>query len=213
MKTSIRDFVSGEALARVAGADGVASRLPRAAYTDKDFQALEYRRWLDRTWLFVARAHDIPNPGDVSPVLGHPFFLVRGEDGEIRAFQNACRHRGHRLVEGPCNKKPAIICPYHAWAYGLDGRLLTTPHFGGHGRQQVAGFEREKYGLKPVRCARWHDWLFLNLDGEAPPIETFVAPLAAKFPVTEAPKRFLPILRSAARTNGACQHGDTSSRH
>jgi choline monooxygenase len=173
-------FVDDAALGRVRGESGLASRLPSAAYTDAEFLALEYRRWLARTWLYVGRGHEIPEEGDVLPVPGHPFFLVRNKKGEVRAFQNACRHRGHALVDGPCRGLRLFTCPYHAWSYDLDGRLLGTPHFGGHKVHQVAGFDPADYGLVPVRCETWHDWIFLNIDGEAEDLATFVAPMAQR---------------------------------
>ena len=109
MNTSIHDFVGPEALARVNGENGIASRLPTVAYTDPGFLALEYRRWLRRTWLLVGRGQDMPNPGDVAPVLGHPYFLARNGGGEIGAFHNVCRHRGHTLVEAPCNRRDTLV--------------------------------------------------------------------------------------------------------
>jgi choline monooxygenase len=113
-------------------------------------------------------------------VPGHPFFLVRNKKGEVRAFQNACRHRGHALVDGPCRGLRLFTCPYHAWSYDLDGKLIGTPHFGGHKVHHVAGFDAASYGLMPVRCETWHDWVFLNIDGEAGPLEDFVAPMAQR---------------------------------
>ena len=164
------------------GEGGLYSRLPSAAYTDGDFLALEYRRWLARTWLYVGRGHEIPNPGDVMPVPGHPFILVRNKKGEVRAFQNACRHRGHALVNGPCQGLRLFTCPYHAWSYDLDGKLIGTPHFGGDKVHEVAGFDPADYGLVPLRCETWHDWIFLNIDGEAEPLADFVAPMARQMP-------------------------------
>ncbi len=180
MTPTFRDLVSAEATARVLGESGLHSRLPTVAYTDKDFLRLEYRRWLGRTWLFVARGQQLPEPGDAIPVPGHPFILVRGRDGRVRAFQNACRHRGHALMDAPCRGLRAITCPYHAWTYALDGRLVGTPHFGGHKVHKVEGLDPGKFGLAPIRCDQWHDWIFVNIDGEAPPLEDFVAPMAAK---------------------------------
>ena len=177
---SFGDFVGGVALARVRGENGLHSRLPSAAYTDGEFLALEYRRWLATTWLYVGRGHEIPNSGDVMPVPGHPFFLVRNKKGEVRAFQNACRHRGHALVDGPCRGLRLFTCPYHAWSYDLDGKLLGTPHFGGHKVHHVEGFDPANYGLVPVRCETWHDWIFLNIDGDAEPLADFVAPMAKR---------------------------------
>ena len=68
MTPTFRDLVSAEATARVLGESGLHSRLPTVAYTDKDFLRLEYRRWLAKTWLFVARGQQLPEPGDAIPV-------------------------------------------------------------------------------------------------------------------------------------------------
>ncbi|MEQ8667067.1 MAG: aromatic ring-hydroxylating dioxygenase subunit alpha [Rhodospirillales bacterium] len=182
MTYQFSDFISDDALARVNGKSGLHSRLPRVAYTDPGFQRLEYERWLDKTWLFVGRGAAMPNPGDRITVPGHPYILVRNASGAINCFQNACRHRGVRLMDGGCQSGKTIVCPYHHWTYDLDGRLLGAPHFGGYNVQDAPGFDKADRGLKPVRCAQWHDWIFINVDGKAPPIEEFVAPLAAKFP-------------------------------
>ena len=180
MGVTFSDFVSAEAKARVLGEGGLHSRLPSVAYADKDFLRLEYDRWLAKTWLFVGRGHEIPRPGDAVLVPGHPFILVRNKKGAARAFHNACRHRGHALLAEPCRGLRLITCPYHAWSYDLDGKLLGTPHFGGHQVHKVDGFDPGKFNLVPVRCAQWHDWIFINIDGEAPALEDFVAPMAAK---------------------------------
>ena len=196
-------FVDGEALARVRGEGGLHSRLPSVAYIDGDFLALECRRWLARTWIYVGRGHEIPDPGDVMPVPGHPFFLVRNKKGEVRAFQNACRHRGHALVDGPCQGLRLFTCPYHAWSYDLDGKLIGTPHFGGEKVHEVAGFDPAGYGLVPVRCETWHDWIFLNIDGEAEPLADFVAPMAQRMADVDFGKltHFLTIDAGALRLN------------
>ncbi len=181
MNESIDDFYGAEALARVRGDNGLASRPPTVAYRDTDYLTFEYDRWLSRTWLFVGRAHELPNPGDAKPVPGHAYFLIRNGDGAINCFHNVCRHRGHELIAGPCHNKDTVVCPYHAWTYDLDGRLIVAPHFGGHRKHTADGFDPAEYGLVPVRCAQWHDWLFINIDGAAGPLADFVAPLAAKF--------------------------------
>ena len=126
------DFITPEQRDKVIGKCGLSSRLPRQVYADPDFLRLEYTRWLSRTWLMVGRTHEIPRPGDAIPVPGHPIFLIRDTAGEIRAFYNACRHRGHELIERACNKKNGIVCPYHHWVYDPNGDLRSATHFAGY---------------------------------------------------------------------------------
>ena len=96
----------------------------------------------------------------------------------MRAFHNVCRHRCLKLVDKPGNVGRTIRCPYHSWLYRLDGALRAAPYFGGRDpRAAPPGFDRSQYGLAPVRSAMWHDWIFVNLNGNAPPFEDFVAPL------------------------------------
>ena len=105
-------------------------------------------------------------------------LLVRDAQRRIRAFHNVCRHRCLKLVDTPGNVGRAIRCPYHSWTYGLDGALHVAPYFGGREPRAVpAGFDRGQHGLTPVRSATWHDWVFVDLNGSAPPFEDFVAPL------------------------------------
>ena len=121
--------------------------------------------------------------GDVVPVTvaGKPVLLVRSERGQIKAFHNVCRHRCAKLVDEPANVGRFVRCPYHTWAYNLDGELRATPHFGGPNCHVPDGFDPAEHGLKPVRIAVWHDWVFVDLGGEAPAFEDYVAPLADRF--------------------------------
>lgn len=157
----------------------VKSGLPGLAYTSEAFFALERDRVLAHNWCLVGFAHELARPGDVVPssVGGLPILLVRGKDGRLRAFHNVCRHRGLLLVDQPCRRR-TLVCPYHNWAYGLDGRLLNAPHFGGANRHDADGFRYDAHGLREISCRQWHDWVFANLDGAAPDFERFVAPLA-----------------------------------
>jgi Rieske 2Fe-2S family protein len=141
--------------------------LPGAAYTDAAVLAWEMEHFFDESWVCVGRSGDLSDPGDRRAVsLGHErALLVRGEAGALRAFYNVCRHRGHDLLGvGETASGKFIRCPYHAWAYGLDGSLQGTPGFGG-----VAGVDKADYPLLPVRLAEWHGWVFLNASGDAPP--------------------------------------------
>ncbi len=167
-------------LAKAEPRSGPSHGLPRAAYTSGDFFTLEQERLFPANWVLAGFAHEIARPGDVRPVTvgGVPVLLVRDRDGDIKAFHNVCQHRGATLVDKPCSGQRLMVCPYHHWSYDLTGRLRATPHFGGYDQQKVAGFDKEAYGLRPVRLAHWHDWIFVNLDGDAAPFAEHSAPLA-----------------------------------
>jgi choline monooxygenase len=155
---------------------------PGAAYTQEDFLALENARLFSRFWTFVGFAHEMPRAGDVVPVTvaGRPVLLVRNEEGEIRAFHNVCSHRCALLVDEPANVGRFVRCPYHTWAYNLNGELRSTPHFGGPGQHVAEGFDPAENGLKTVRSVTWHYWVFVDLGGEGPDFEEYVAPLAER---------------------------------
>ncbi len=181
MARGITDFFTQDQIDRVVNGDnGRLRRRPGLAFRSEDYHAFELGHWLNRTWLFIGRASDIPDAGDAKPVPGHPIFLMRGGDGVIRAFHNACRHRGHRLVTGKCDGLKRLVCPYHKWAYELDGRLARTPNFAGAGVHTIDTLVPEEHGLIEVRSGVWHDWILINIDGTAEPLEDFVKPLAQK---------------------------------
>ena len=180
MSLSLTAILGAEALAALDAPGPVARGLASTAYTSEAFFALENERLFPASWVFAGFAHEVARPGDVMPVsvAGRPVLLVRGTDGALRAFHNVCRHRCLKLVDAPRNVGRAIRCPYHSWTYGLDGSLRITPYFGGRdARAAPPGFDRGAHGLAPVRAAAWHDWIFVNLDGAAPPVEEFTAPL------------------------------------
>ena len=153
--------------------------LPGLAYTSEAFHALENQSLFRNSWVFVGFAHKIADPGDVRPIPvgGQPVLLVRNAEGTVRAFHNVCRHRCLKLVDEPAHVGKLIQCPYHAWAYGLDGTLKASPFFGGRRSSETEGFDRHEHGLVPIRCAVWYDWIFLNLSGEAPDFIDFARPL------------------------------------
>lgn len=153
--------------------------LPGSAYTSEGFWQCEAERLFPAGWVFVAFAHELSKAGDAVPVTvaGQPLLLLRNREGEIKGFHNVCRHRCLKLVETPGNVGSMLKCPYHAWAYSLNGELKATPYFGGRDSHRAEGFDRSQNGLIPVRTAVWHDWVFVNLNGEASDFEEFVAPL------------------------------------
>ncbi len=170
-------------LTRVLDPIETAQGLPNEAYTSEAFARLERDRLLARTWTCVGVASEVPEPGDVKPVSfqGLPLILLRDRTGEIRVFHNVCSHRGHELVREPGKVSAVLRCPYHAWAYGLDGALRTTPNIGGPGEAACAGFDKSKHGLRAVRTAVWFDVVFVNLSGDAPDFAEAVAPLSARW--------------------------------
>ncbi|MGH6933915.1 MAG: aromatic ring-hydroxylating oxygenase subunit alpha [Dongiaceae bacterium] len=165
-------------LSRVLGPTAQARGLPTVCYVSEDYFALERERLFARTWTCVGVGADVPRIGDVRPVkmLGMPLLMARGRDNAVRVFHNVCRHRGAELVDKPGNG-PVIRCPYHSWAYDLTGRLVRTPDFGGPGVDEVAGIDKSELGLRPVRSARWLDFVFINLDGKAAPLDDWLRPL------------------------------------
>ncbi len=161
---------------------GEAIGLPGAAYTDPDFFRAERDLTFSRNWVCAGVAGDLPNPGDQIPfeIAGMPLLLVHGNDGVIRAFHNICRHRGAQLVAAP-TQRGVVLCPYHAWSYGLDGALLRTPSFCGPGVNTHDGFDPSHHGLLAVRCEMWGPMIFINLDTEAAPLATHIAPLQKRW--------------------------------
>jgi choline monooxygenase len=173
--------LDSEPLSAAAGG-ALAHGLPPEAYTSEAFFAVENERLFAKAWVFAGFAHELAKAGDAVPatVAGQPIVLLRGRDGEVRAFHNVCRHRGALLVDAPGNVGRVITCPYHAWAYGLDGALRTTPHFAGLDRHEHPGLDRACMGLRPVRLALWQDWIFVNPSGTAGDFAEFIAPLARR---------------------------------
>lgn len=162
---------------------GEARGLPNRVYTDPDYHRREMAQVLHGGWACLASAGEVPAPGDVKPIDfgGAPLILLRDRAGEVRVFHNVCRHRGARLVQEAACKRPGLVCPYHAWSYALDGRLMKTPDVGGPGRHEVEGLDKATTGLLPVRSALWADLVFVDLTGSAPPLADCLAPLTARW--------------------------------
>lgn len=169
-----------------------ASTLPGNYYTAEDVFQREVERIFYERWLCVGREEQIPNPGDyfVQGVGRESLIIVRGQDGQVRAFYNVCRHRGTRMCTTASGHFPqSIQCPYHAWTYGLDGRLIGAPHM-----NEVEGFDKGQYPLYTAAMATWEGFLFVNLSRQPEPFEQAFAPLIGKFSQWQIAK-----LRSARR--------------
>ncbi len=134
--------------------------MPPEAYVSREFFDLESRRIFAREWHCAGRAESIPQPGDfLTWTIGRqPVVILRQQDGSLRAFSNVCRHRMMKLLEGSgrCRR---IVCPYHAWTYGLDGRLLEARHM-----ERTRGFDKARVRLPEIRCDVWQGWIYVTLD-------------------------------------------------
>ncbi len=163
--------------------------LPNAHYTDAAVWEEERQALWFSTWAGIGVGADIPEPGDAKPVdfLGVPLFMLRGRDGQIRVFQNICRHRGMKLVAEPRKIEGAIRCPYHSWCYSHEGRLVSTPHVGGPGQNTHAAIKREELGLMEVRSHVWMDTIFVNLSGAAPEFADLHATLIERWSEFDVP--------------------------
>ncbi len=166
-----------------------ANGLPNAHYTDPSVFAEEGQALLQRNWSGLAVASDVPEPGDAIPLtfLGIPLLLLRDREGQVRVFQNICRHRGMILVEEPRNIQGAIRCPYHSWCYGTDGRLVSTPHVGGPGQNSHDAIVKEDLGLIEVTSHIWMDVVWINLSGTAAPFTEAMADLISRWSEFDKP--------------------------
>jgi Rieske 2Fe-2S family protein len=156
-----------------------ARTLPRRYYTEPGIFAEEEERIFRREWVCVGREEEIASPGEyfLASVAGESLIVVRDDTGECRALFNVCRHRGTRLCEEERGRLArSIQCPYHAWTYGLDGRLIGAPDM-----DRVPGFDRADHPLHRAGIASWEGFLFVSVSAEPVPFETEYAPLLGRF--------------------------------
>ena len=160
-----------------------AKSLPQKYFVSPDIFTKEQAEIFSKEWLLVGHQSQIPDAGDyiVQRVNHESLFVIRDRGAKIHGFFNVCRHRGSRLIEDNCGNRAAIQCPYHAWIYGLDGRLIGAPHM-----DEVPGFEKADYPLHEVNLGIWEGFIFVNLrDASAErgdySLEHWFAPLSGKF--------------------------------
>ena len=156
----------------------VPDRAPKERYFDPDFYQLECEQLWPRVWQMACRLEEIPDPGDVVEyeILDQSVIVLRGDDWEVRAFHNVCRHRGVKLVQGRGTATSGFTCPFHGWCYGLDGGNTHVPQrrtFSEHNLQPG------DIDLTPVRCEVWGGCAWINLDDDAPPLRTCIEPAAS----------------------------------
>lgn len=166
-----------------------AKGLPNAHYIDPTIYAEEKQALLFSQWAGLAVAADVPEPGDAVPLnfVGMPLLLIRDKDGDVRVFQNICRHRGMILVEEPRKIEGAIRCPYHSWCYSTKGDLVATPHVGGPGQNTHDAIKRNELGLIEVRSHVWRDVVWINVSGDAPAFEDAMSDVMHRWREFELP--------------------------
>jgi len=155
-----------------------ARTMPRERYTSEAILAEERERIFSRGWNCVGRASGLQKPGDylVREIAGESIIVVRDKAGGVNAFFNVCRHRGTRLCrEAAGHFVESIQCSYHAWTYGLDGRLIGAPHM-----QDAGDFDKTEYPLHRAAVAEWEGFLFVNLARDAEPFEQAWAPMLGR---------------------------------
>ncbi len=140
--------------------------LERRFYVDPEIFRVEMEQLWYREWLFVGHDCELAATGSFLTVQvgDYPVVVVRDRDGGLRAFHNACRHRGSRICTSTHGHAPRLVCPYHQWTYALDGRLLAA-------RDMGADLDKSRYGLKPVHCQSVGGYVWICLADQAPDFE------------------------------------------
>lgn len=165
--------------------------LPLGRYTDTTFRALEDEHLFKRMWLYAAHDSELPTAGGYAlrDIAGANILLTRGDDGIVRAFHNACRHRGAPVVRDDCGTARVLTCQFHSWSYDLCGELVRVPD-----ERDFVDLDKSERGLRAVRCEAWGGWYFVNLDADAEPLLDWLAPLPSLLPeLAAAPFRVIDV--------------------
>lgn len=152
-----------------------AHTMPRERYTSPQIFTEEMERIFANNWVCAGRASAFAKPGDyqLREVAGESLILVRDRTGDLHAFFNICRHRGTQLCrESTGQLSETIQCPYHAWTYSLDGRLIGAPHM-----NEVEGFDKKDFPLHEAAVAEWEGFVFVNISRNPQPFADWFAPI------------------------------------
>lgn len=160
-------------------------RLPTDRYRSRAYHEREREHLWMKVWQIAGRADELPQAGDwkTYEIFDQSFILVRGKDGTVRGFINACRHRGNQLCDAAANggkgHAARFTCPYHKWSYGLDGQLIAVskPDYDGPVEEFVGA--KEALGLVQVPVEVFAGFLFINPDRDAAPLSEFLGAAGA----------------------------------
>jgi phenylpropionate dioxygenase-like ring-hydroxylating dioxygenase large terminal subunit len=162
------------------------SGLPGWSYHSPALLELEKEHVFRKHWQIVGHISDLPNPGDylAMDVVGERALVVRGKDGEVRAFHNLCRHRGSRVVaesQGTC--KNALVCPFHGWVYNLDGTLRGAAR-----PRSFPDLDKTEFGLMPLELEIWMGFIFIRFrESGQPSVAELMAPVAEEISHYDVP--------------------------
>ena len=147
--------------------------LPQGLYNGADAFAFDMTAIYGRSWIMIGFDCELPKPGSyLSEMIGAwPVLIVRGRDGEVRAFHNSCRHRGSILCQPGSGTAPRIVCPYHSWTYNLDGSLLAAS-------RMADDFRKADHGLREMHLRRAAGAIFICFADEPPPFDEFAEKLS-----------------------------------
>ena len=175
-RAPVRAVTAGEICAEVIAAAALplerATTIPREAYTDEDYFRFEARTVLESGWLCIAHVSQLKETGSfvALDLLGEPLAAVRGRDGAIRVLSRVCAHRAMDIMPDGFDfprsgQSPVLVCPYHRWVYNLDGSLRGCAEM-----HRAENFDNKDWRLGEFRSATWKGFVFVNLDGKAPPL-------------------------------------------
>jgi len=175
--------------------------LPSWIYSDPEFFELERDVVFRRAWQVVCHVSDVPKPGDYFTyrLINERIVVVRDRDGTLRAFHNVCRHRAARLLDGDRGRCAGrITCPYHAWTYGLDGRLIGLPE-----KEQYERFDAADLGLVPVDIEVFMGFVFVRIESGESSLAALLAPVRDELALyrLEEMKPLSPVRERERRVN------------
>lgn len=150
--------------------------LRKEAYIEQQWFDLEQSAIFARSWQWVCHREKLAEPGNyvTTMIAGRPVAVVRDRSGALRAFYNVCKHRAHELLRGE-GRTARIVCPYHAWSYGLDGQLIKAPH-----TESLADFDVKSITLDAVQVEEFGGFIYVNLDRNAAPLHVQAGGLGAE---------------------------------
>ncbi len=148
--------------------------LEQPFYNDPDLFRIDMEEIFAKEWLFAGLTCEIPKKGNfITLDIGdNPVTIVRGNNGEVNAFHNVCRHRGSKICLKHRGKTAKLVCPYHQWTYELDGSLIYA------GSEMGEDFDKKKFPMKKIHCRTAGGYIFISLADNPPPIDEFLDDLS-----------------------------------